>query len=175
MSSCDTPDKFNVVILYDHIASVRRAITAYLHLAHELESEFTPELRIWRIDVATSLEFAAQADDDIKAAELVIMAVRGSQPCPLEFQRWTAGAVERGCLPRHALIAIGEAAGEPARSAGTWNSVLQSAAAQIQLDVFLWTPPAAAENPGQSAPFRDAAPERAEPALEALPGVGEKT
>jgi len=119
MSSCETTDKFNVVILYDHVASVGRAMAAYMHLTRELEGEFTPELRIWRIDVATSPEFAAQADDDVRAAEMVIMAVRGSQPCPAGFQRWTEVAVERGCLPKPALIAIVEAADEPARSAGT--------------------------------------------------------
>jgi hypothetical protein len=150
MSSCKTADKFDVVILYDHFASVGRAMAAYSHLTRELENEFSPELRVWRIDIATSPEFAAQADDDIKAAEMVIMAVRGNQPCPVGLQRWTEGAVERGCLPKHALIAIGEATDEPARSAGTWNSVLRSAAAQIQLDVFLWTPLATEGNPVHS-------------------------
>ena len=144
MSSRNATDKFDVVILYDHFASVGRAMAAYSHLTRELENEFSPELRIWRIDVATLPEFAAQADDDIKAAAMVIIAVRGSQPCPVAFQRWTEKAVERGCLPKHALIAIGEAADEPAQSVGTWNSVLRSTAAQIQLDVFLWTPLAAA-------------------------------
>lgn len=40
------------------------------------------------------------------------------------------------------MIAIVEAAGEPAQSAGTWTSVLRSTASQIQTDLFLWTPPA---------------------------------
>jgi hypothetical protein len=67
MWSCNTADKFNVVILYDCFTSVGRAMAAYLHLTRELENELTPELRIWRVDVATSPECATQANGDIEA------------------------------------------------------------------------------------------------------------
>ena len=65
MSSCNTAEKLNVVILYDRFTSVGRAMAAYSHLTRELESEFIPELRIWRVDVATLPECATQADEDI--------------------------------------------------------------------------------------------------------------
>jgi hypothetical protein len=58
-------------------------------------------------------------------------------------------------------------------SAGTWNSVLQNTAPQIQLDVFLWTPLAAAGNPAQPVPFSEAVPVREDPALGALHGIGQ--
>jgi hypothetical protein len=145
MPTGQAPDSFNVLILYDQFASVGRAMAAYLHISRELGDEFVTELSVWRIDVAASPEHAARAEDEIRTAELVILAVCGSQTCPVELQRWTEGAVGGGCLPKQALIVLGEEDKEPAQSVGTWNSVLRSAAAQSKLNVFLWAPVAPAD------------------------------
>jgi hypothetical protein len=142
MSSCECTGKFNVVVLYDHITSAGRAMAAYWHLTRELESEFMPDLRVWRIDVAASPECAAQADVEIAAAEMVIMAIHANQTFPPALLRWTEGAGD-GRSPCHrALIAIIEAIDESALSAGPLNRILQSTAAQIHPDVFLWATPA---------------------------------
>jgi len=139
--------EFNIVILYDDLTSIGRAMAAYSHLTRELGDEFTPELRIWRIDVAASREYAAQADDEIETAEMIILAVRGSQPCPVAFRRWTE-RVRDGCGPPNpALIAIIEGADEPATSIGTWSSILRGTAAQMHPDIFLWAPHVAAGSP----------------------------
>jgi len=140
MPSSTTTEKFNIVILYDHVRSVGRAMEAWSHLTQELENEFLPELRIWRIDIAISPEYAAQAQDDIKAAQMVIMAVRGGQPCPAAFLHWIAGAEEDGGLPNRALVVIMEAVDRSDLSRGTWTSTLRVTVAQTQLDVFFWEP-----------------------------------
>ncbi|MCE0498169.1 MAG: hypothetical protein LV481_09520 [Methylacidiphilales bacterium] len=148
MSSCNTAEKFNVVILYDRFTSVGRAMAAYSHLTRELESEFIPVLRIWRVDVATLPECASQADEDIEAAEMVIMAVRNVQPCPPAFVRWMEGSRgDNGCgLTKRALIAIIEAPDQAAPSADAWNTFARGEA-QAQLDVLFWAPSAEASAP----------------------------
>ena len=148
MLSCHTADKFNVVILYDRFTSVGRAMAAYSHLMRELEGEFMPELRIWRVDVATLPECAVQADRDIEAAEMVIVAVRNIQPCPAAFLRWMKEARgDNGCgVAKRALIAIIGAPDQAVLSAETWNSVARGEA-QAQLDVLFWPPSAEASAP----------------------------
>src|ERR1017187_10388570 len=84
---CETLEKFNVVILYDP-AYVQKAMVTYSHLVREFEGACTPDLRLWRLDIAVAAEYTAQAGHDIETAELIIIAVRGSQPCPSAFQRW---------------------------------------------------------------------------------------
>jgi hypothetical protein len=128
-------------------------MAAYSHLTRELESEFIPELRIWRVDVAILPECATQADGDIEAAEMVIMAVRNIQPCPAAFLRWMEGARgDNGCgLTKRALIAIIEAPDQAALSADTWNSVVRGEA-QAQLDVLFWAPSGEASAPPLPAP-----------------------
>jgi hypothetical protein len=145
MSSCNTAEKFKVVILYDRFTSVGRAMAAYTHLTRELESEFIPELRIWRVDVAMLPECAVQADGDIEAAEIVIMAVRNIQSCPAAFLRWMEGAgADSSCgLPKRALIAIIETPDQAALSAITSDSIVRGGA-QAQLDVLFWAPSGAA-------------------------------
>ena len=142
-------DAFDVVILYDHFASAGRAMTAFSLLRQELEPEVTLAPRIWRIDVATSAEFACQANEDIKAAEVLILSVRGSAACPAEFLPWSMGAGEGFGLPRRALIALVEADREPADRVGTWSSTLRAAGAHIQRDVFFWVSSAATDDGGE--------------------------
>jgi hypothetical protein len=144
MSSCETAEKFKVVILYDRITSVGRAMTAFAHLERELQNELIPELQIWRIDVATLPECAAQVDGDIEAAEMVILAVHGKDDSHGPFLRRMQEDRKSPSLPKRALIAIIEAADEFARSAGTWSRVL-GCSEQIPSDVFLWATPTVAE------------------------------
>jgi hypothetical protein len=176
MSSSETTERINIVILYDRITSAGRAMAAYSHLKRELESEYTPELRIWRIDIAMLPEFSAQATDEIQSAEMIILAVRGSQPCPAAFLRWTDGAGENRSLPWRALIGLIEEADEPANSAGTWNTILRGTARQIQPYVFLWVCPAVTGSSPRSTQFSEVNTKQCEETLEsartgAVPGI----
>ena len=54
MAACEIAEKLRVVILYNRLDSVGRAMTAYAHLTRELECECQPELSVWRLDVATA-------------------------------------------------------------------------------------------------------------------------
>lgn len=144
MSYCEAIQKFNVVILYDHVASAGRAMAAYSQLTRELDAGLVPELSIWRTDVAVSLECSTQAFVDIAYAEIVIVAVRGSQPCPAAFQRWIEGPAEDCGPPKNALIAIIDANDDFDLSPGTWNCILRGTAAKPRPDFFLWAPSAGA-------------------------------
>ncbi len=140
MSPDENTGIFNVVIFYDHRASVGPAMMAYSHVTREMESEYKTGLRIWRLDVATSPECAPQANDDIDAAEMVIMSVHESRSCPDAILRWPERADRGDGLPQRALIGRAETADKPALSSGIWNCIRRGIAAQIRLDIFLWAP-----------------------------------
>lgn len=135
MDTCETVEKFPVVMLYDHFSSVGAALTTYSYLACELQSECRPELRVWRMDVATSPEFSAEANDDIAAAEVIIMSVQGNPPWPAAFLPWKAGT--GGGAP-HAIIVLIDSLNGPAAANDRWNSALRSGATQIHPEVFVY-------------------------------------
>lgn len=155
-SPCEIAESFPVVMLYDHFSSVSVAMATYNRLTRELEGEFKPELRVWRMDVATSPEFSAEANDDIAAAEVIILTVRGDQPWPTAFLHWKEGAVEGGAVSPHAIIVLLEATAGPLSTVESWNSVLRSAATQIHPEVFVYeTKTDSAEFPGPRNPLGD--------------------
>ncbi len=130
-------ENFNVVILYERLAYVGRAMATYLHLMRQLAGDFTPDFRLWRIDLALAPGMATEAERDIAAAEVIIMALDGRRPCPLAFQRWRGGAGHDGGLPPHAIIALMEASHAAASAVGSWSNVLHDAATQIHAEVFV--------------------------------------
>jgi hypothetical protein len=169
MSSSAGTEKFNVVILYEQRAFVGRAMSTYFHLKRELGNELETDLHLWRIDVATTAEYAAQADHDIAEADVIILAVRGGrQPCPPTFLRWITGMGSSLGVPRRAVITITEAIAEPTPeptpATETWSSVLHSFTTQIHPEIYVWDPPEV---------LGEAAPEPlADELVPALAGVG---
>ncbi len=127
----------NVVILYERLAYVKKAVTTYLHLTRDLAGEYSPDFRLWRIDLALEPEFSAEAERDLADAEVIIMAIHGHQPCPPEFQRWKNGAGHLGGPAPHAVIALIEVSDEPKPAAESWSELLQCAATQIHAEVFV--------------------------------------
>ena len=140
MSARSVAPEFNIVLLYEHSALLAEAIDTCSHLKRELAHEFTAVLRIWRIDVATSAEFAVEADRDIAAAEVIVIGVRGNQLCPPAFWRWKEAKVVGPGRPHGAIIAIVEAADEPGQAGETWNSVLRGGATQVHPEIFVREP-----------------------------------
>jgi hypothetical protein len=135
-------ETFHVVILYDHFSAARLAVKAYSHLARELENEFVLKLRIWRVDVAILTDCAENADDDIAAADMVILAVRDTGACFAACQRWTGKTGNRVGMPKQALVAIVEADQKNPVATENWSDVLRSTIEKAQPDAFLWRPPA---------------------------------
>ena len=144
ISSPPSAENFNVVMLYDNLEHVGKAMATYSQLAHELETEFKPDLHIWRMDMALSSEFSAQANHDIEEAEVIIMAVRGNEACPAEFRHWKDGAADGSGVPHRAIIAILESDSELVPAAESWNSVLRGVATEIHPELFVCEPPEAA-------------------------------
>lgn len=142
-------DKFRVVILYDHYESVGRAMSAYAHLTRELESEGQPDLRIWRLDVATAADCAPEAGEEIAGADLIIVAARGNGSCPPEFQRW----LEEGRAAPRRILALVDSPGTSGPAVGTWKSVFRSAATRTDSTVFVYEPEGTASDapPGVAA------------------------
>lgn len=140
MPLCAPAGNFNVVILYERLAYVGRAMATYLHLMRELAGDFAPDFRLWRMDAALEPAFAAEAERDLAAAEVIIIAVNGHEPCPPAFQRWQAGMGQGGGPPPRAIIALMDATGGPAPAAGSWSNVLRCAATQIHTEVFVFDP-----------------------------------
>ena len=134
-------EKFFVVIIYERLTYVRKAMAAYLHLMRELADDFAPEFRLWRMDIALMPAFAAEAERDIADAKVIIMAVNGSQPCPPAFQRWKGGAGPREGPPPRAVIAVIAESNEAAATPECWHDVLRGAARQIHPEIFVCDPP----------------------------------
>jgi hypothetical protein len=147
-------------MLYDSFESVGKAMATYSQLTHELESEFKPDLRIWRLDVALSPECSAKANHDIESAEVIIMTVHGNEPCPPEFLHWKTRVGSGDGVPHRAIIAILESTGEPAPATETWSSVLRGVATEIHPELFVCE----VEGEGSGAPFSSYA-EAYEPAV----------
>ena len=151
-----TARSFPVVMLYDNYESVGKAMATYSQLTQELESDFQPDLRIWRLDVALSPECAADANHDIEAAEVIIMTVHGNEPCPPEFLHWKEGMSGGAGVPHRAIIAILESTGEPLPDTDTWSSVLRGVATEIHPELFVCE----MEGEGSGAPFSSYAEDR---------------
>jgi hypothetical protein len=150
MSSCQPSVRnFPVVMLYDNYESVGKAMATYSQLTHELEGDFQPDLRIWRLDVALSPECSAEANRDIEAAEVIIMTVHGNEPCPPEFLHWKEGTGGGAGVPHRAIIAILESNGESIPDTDTWSSVLRGVATEIHPELFVCE----MEGEGSGAPF----------------------
>lgn len=128
--------KLSVVILYEHLTYVGRAVATYLHLMRDLAGDYDADFRLWHIERALEPAQTAEAESDIAAAEVIIMAVNGSQQCPPAFLRWKDGAGHGGGRPPHAIIALMEASNELAPSAESWSHVLRGAGTQIHPEVF---------------------------------------
>ena len=149
INSAPSSENFPVVMLYDNLESVGKAMATYSQLTHELDADFKPDLRIWRLDVALSPEFSAQANHDIEAAEVIIMTVHGNEPCPPAFQHWKAGAGGGSGVPHRAIIAILESTDKPASATESWSSVLRGVATEIHPELFVCE----VEGEGSGAPF----------------------
>jgi len=141
MTTCESIEKFPVVMLYDHLSSVSAAMTTFTHLTQELETEFEPELRVWRMDDAASPEFIREANADIASAEVILLSVRGNQPWPKAFQHWkdgTEGLPGESMAAPQAVVAVIEADEDGApTSLMDWNDILGSGATQIHPEVFV--------------------------------------
>ena len=141
MTTCETIEKYPVVMLYDHLSSVNAAMSTFSHLTDELATEFEPELRVWRMDDAASPEFISEANADITAAELIILTVRGKQPWPDAFLHWKEGpgnGQQAAIASPQGIVALIEtdADGLPVASV-SGHSALRSVATQIHPEVFV--------------------------------------
>jgi hypothetical protein len=132
-----TTEDLTVVILYERLAYVGKAVATYLHLQRDLATEFATHFRLWRIDAALSPALAAEAERDIAEAEVIIMAVDGRQQCPEAFRRWKLGAGHQGGQPPHAIIALMDASAESAGTQGSWSNVLHDTATEIHSEVYI--------------------------------------
>ncbi len=139
-------ERFHVVILYERLACVAKAMAAYAHLARELAGDFTPDFRVWRLDVALKPARAAEAGRDIASAGVIIMAVDGCQPCPPAFLHWHGSGKSGGGLPR-TIYAFTEETDESgaAPTPESWISVVSGTATQIADGIFVCEPPASAD------------------------------
>jgi hypothetical protein len=139
-------ERLNVVILYESMRYVGRAMAAYLHLMAELADELAPEFCLWRLDVAMEPGCAVEAERDFAAAGMIIVAINGHQPCPPVFQRWRGDRDGEVGPPACPIIAFVEVTEGPAPAKGSWDSILRVAATQIHPEVFVWNSPEASDH-----------------------------
>ncbi len=141
MPRVPTAEKLHIVILYENLRYVGKAMATYLHLVRELGDEFTPDFHLWRLDVAAETGCAEEVERDIAAAGVIIVAISGHQPCPPVFQRWRSGDRDgKAGLAACAIIALVEGSEGRTPVVGSWNGFLRVNATQIHPEVFVWDP-----------------------------------
>ena len=106
-------------------------------LIREMAAGFTPDFRLWRIDLTLEPAFAAEAERDLADAGVIITPVNGRQSCPPEFQRWKAGTGHGGGEPPHAIITLMGASAEGAPAPKSWDELLRNAATKIDSEMFV--------------------------------------
>lgn len=134
------PEKLNVVILYERLAFVGRASATYLNLTQGLLEEYSPDYRLWRVDLTLEPAFAGEAERDLAEADVIIMAIDGRKPHPPEFQCWTNGTGHRGGPGPRAILALMKASDDPEAPPGSWSGLLHASATQIHPEVFVFEP-----------------------------------
>jgi len=139
-AAADDIGRFRVVLLYDRLASAGRAMSTYGPLVRALEDDFKPDLRIWRMETAASPEFAAQAAEDLSAAELIVVAVGADGPCPPAIRHWLDGAGDAAARPPRGILALVGPADASGAGDANWDRVLQEVATQIHPGVFVFQP-----------------------------------
>jgi hypothetical protein len=135
-------EKLHIVILYERLACVSKAMAAYAHLARELAADFTPDFRVWRLDVVLKPARAAEAGRDLASAGVIIMAVDGRRTCPRAFRHWLDGDGPAGGGPPRAIFAFTEGIDEPgtAPAEESWMNVVRKATTQISDGIFICEP-----------------------------------
>jgi len=136
-SPTNAAEKCNVVILYDRIASISKASATYLQLTHDLGDEFSPDFRLWRVDLTLESDYCVEAERDFAEADVIIVAVNGREKCPPEFQRWRDGAGHEGGAAPHGVIALVDDSDESEAAAETWSGLLHHVGAPINPEIFV--------------------------------------
>jgi hypothetical protein len=136
-----TAEKLSIVIIYERLAYVSKAVATCLHLTRGLADKFSPDFRLWRLDLTLDPAFSCEAEQDLADADVIIMAVNGRQLCPPEFQRWKKGAGHVGGPAPHAIIALMDTPEDPEPTVGSWSGLLQVAATRIHSEVFVCEQP----------------------------------
>ncbi len=141
-SAVPNPEPFNVVILYDKPAAGGLAVGLYGRLMNELADDCLPELRVWRLDMAAAAELSPEANRDLAAADLIVIAAHGRQTCPstLRCPPDRTGPLDEP--PGQALVVLLEVAGEPDPTSGAWIELLRPTVARRRTEFFEWKPDA---------------------------------
>lgn len=102
---------FNVVIAYEDFETGQHARKTYDFLVEHLGEEFCLHNQMWKFDVLAMPKLREMAASDAAAADIVMVAVRGSNELPAEVKEWMELWLSQGTRAI-AVVALFEDSGQ---------------------------------------------------------------
>ncbi len=127
---------FDLVVAYEDLASRKRALQLYDHLAGQLLDEYDFQCAWWKFEHLQDRHLVARAADAATDANMIIVAVRDGLQLPATAKRWIEKWLPFKTDRQSALVAL---IVEPHAAAGGSCPVqvyLRNVALQIGMDFF---------------------------------------
>lgn len=131
----ETPD-FNVVIAYENFESGKQAKATYDFLVENLGTNCKFSSQMWKFDVLGIPKLREMAAKDAAAADIVILACKGSNRLPIEVKAW----IELWLAEKNnsiALVALFEAPEGNLEQLEATREYLSSVAKRGQMEFFM--------------------------------------
>ncbi len=140
MPTLNSKDTFNIVILYDEIAAGRLGMELYARLVRSLADECQPELSLWRFDIVATPEIPPEVNQNLTAADLILILGRSRQACPLRFWHGPDRTGQPEDSLSHVLVAFLEVSGEADPTSDARVELPQPAVDHRPQRIFEWEP-----------------------------------
>ncbi len=135
----------NFVIVFEDVATGRRAKYIYDSLASQLGKMFAFEQQTWKFSVLNEQRLRELAARDAAAADIIILACHGDGDLPAEVKSWIDLWAGRNGGPK-ALVVLFD--GQPGQAQAAIRAYLEAVARQADMDFFA-EPEGASQRSGQ--------------------------
>lgn len=149
----DSPDSkvnpaFNVVTVYEDFETGQNARKTYDFLAEHLGNEFRLNNQMWKFDVLAMPKLKEMAASDAAAADIILVAMRGTNDLPTEVREWMKLWLAHGTRAI-AMVALFEVSNQPVGD--LIRDYLADVARRADVEFFsqpgIWPAPAPSEDP----------------------------
>lgn len=137
---------FNVVLVYDDLASAHRGLALYQRLVNELGSDDDFHLTVWKFTVLGVARLAELSTEQAVTANLVIVCTRDAAAPPEQVQAWFQCWLELKGHTDCALVVLDGAdhdQPEPARQGGFFHDLARCGRVAVFPSAVTATPCAA--------------------------------
>lgn len=127
---------FRLVLIYEDMASGKRAMRTCQALIDKIGEEFEFRNSLWSFDVLQLSKTQSEAAHEAAAADMIMIAARGTEPLPEFVSRWIENWAGQKRSRRGALVALIETGEHFVRGTSPVHSYLRGIAENAPLDFF---------------------------------------